>query len=225
VRRPRRVLFGSLLAISVLAIGLGPADAGLATTEPFEFTGGAQEFAVPDGVQCATFDVLGAAGGDPTEAGVAPGAGAEAHVTIPVTPGESIQINVGGAGVAGSSGGAGGFNGGGEGGQNPGGGPGGGGGGASDVRRSGTTPADRIIVAGGGGGGSTVSGNGGGGGGGGGGASTGPTGTVFTTGAQTGDGFVTVTYIVGDTSCLAPSCEPSCPPAPSAIDATPRFTG
>jgi hypothetical protein len=188
VRRPRRVLFGSLLAISVLAIGLGPADAGLATTEPFEFTGGAQEFAVPDGVQCATFDVLGAAGGDPTEAGVAPGAGAEAHVTIPVTPGESIQINVGGAGFAGYSGGAGGFN-------------------------------------GGGGGGSTVSGNGGGGGGGGGGASTGPTGTVFTTGAQTGDGFVTVTYIVGDTSCLAPSCEPSCPPAPSAIDATPRFTG
>ncbi len=113
---------------------------------------------MPAGITQATFDVAGAQGGK----GAFDGAlGAQVVATIPVTPGETIQINVGGKGldkppkvtscVLVTN--TGGWNGGGDGGNN---GECGsqGGGGASDVRVRGTDLNDRWIVAGGGGGGS-----------------------------------------------------------------------
>lgn len=77
------------------------------------------------------------------------GAGAVATGKLAVTPGQTLQVWVGGKGTLFS----GGFNGGGSGGTSGGGGGGGGGGGASDVRVGNGTLSDRVIVAGGGGGG------------------------------------------------------------------------
>jgi hypothetical protein len=74
---------------------------------PFTYTGGEQEWRVPAGVTEATFTLQGAAGGG---AGAAQGGfGAEIRATVPVTPGETLTIVVGGqgtsAGVAGFNGG------------------------------------------------------------------------------------------------------------------------
>ncbi len=90
------------------------------------------------------------------------GAGGVATAVVTVTPGETLQVNVGGQGGEGTAadgGGAGGWNGGGAGGglaedpQTESSGSGaGGGGGASDVRRGGTDLEDRVVVGGGGGG-------------------------------------------------------------------------
>ena len=114
-----------------------------ATTDTFNYTGDAQTWTVPAGVTSATFDLYGARGGGFVgDSLLAPGLGGEATATIAVTPGDSIEVNVGGQG--GSP--AGGFNGGGAGGSIA------GGGGASDIRIGGTALADRELVAGGGGG-------------------------------------------------------------------------
>ena len=130
----------------------------------FNFTGGAQTWTVPAGVTSANFNVYGAQGGD---WGLAPyiatlgGRGGQAKADLTVTPGQALQITVGGkGGNGGVTGGAGpGFNGGGRGsGEES------GGGGASDVRASSYTLADRLIVAGGGGGGGFRDGGGDGGG-------------------------------------------------------------
>lgn len=115
---------------------------------------------VPARVTTVRVETVGASGGDamtrfePSEGGL----GGSTAATIAVTPGETIQVNVGGAGTAGRRGpgdGAGGYNGGGnavwagcE--------IGGSGGGASDVRRGGTALAHRVVVAGGGGGAGTA---------------------------------------------------------------------
>src|SRR5262249_23701460 len=149
--------------------------------------GSAQSFVVPANVCRITADVFGAAGGqqDSTAGSVAaasvgalttaPGLGGEVKATIAVSPGQTLQVLVGGQGgdgtatvlsmalpvTASASGGAGGFNGGGNGRSgaeassklNVGSGAasaGGGGGGASDVRIGGATLADRVLVAGGG---------------------------------------------------------------------------
>jgi hypothetical protein len=85
-----------------------------------------------------------------------------------VTPGDTLQVNVGGRGADGldsGAGGAGGFNGGAAGGSGCCGGAGGGGG-ASDVRSGAFGLADRIMVAGGGGGAGGFAGGAGGVGGG-----------------------------------------------------------
>ncbi len=135
------------------AIVIGVAAAGAmafaapasATTDTFD-TVGTHTWTVPAGVTSATFDLYGARGGGTVgDSLFAPGLGGEATATIAVTPGDSIEVNVGGQG--GSP--AGGFNGGGAGGR--------GGGGASDIRIGGTAFADRMLVAGGGGGGGEVS--------------------------------------------------------------------
>jgi len=127
-----------------------------AATETFNHTGSSQTWIVPAGVTSATFEVQGAQGGG------SGGLGGRTTATITVTPGESIQINVGGQG----SGTTGGFNGGGGGGTTA----GNGGGGASDVRRGGTGTGDRVVIGGGGGGAggaiATVTGGAGGAGGG-----------------------------------------------------------
>jgi hypothetical protein len=142
---------------------------GSNVTCTFTYTGNAQSWTVPEGVTQATFDVSGAQGGgtpdfdnDFSNQFFPGGKGGEATATITVTPGEMLQVNVGGKGHngadfdGGAAGGAGGFNGGAAGGDGFYYGPGGGGG-ASDVRRDTDASGDfalaeRIIVAGGGGG-------------------------------------------------------------------------
>jgi len=126
----------------------------------FTYTGEAQTWTVPAGVNQATFDVYGAQGGSGYVALDAAGKGGRGTATLAVTPGEKFQINVGGRGGDGP-GGAGGFNGGGTAGTSTTNWDGGGGGGASDVRRGGVLLADRIIVAGGGGGNGFYGGGGG----------------------------------------------------------------
>ena len=110
----------------------------------FGYTGSSQTFIVPNGVTSLTITASGAQGG---------AAGGVTTAKIPVTPGATLDVEVGGQ--PGSSG-AGGYNGGGAGGGS-GSTAGQGGGGASDVRIGGTSLNDRVIVAGGGGG-SSVSG-------------------------------------------------------------------
>jgi hypothetical protein len=151
----------------------------------FTYTGAAQSWTVPEGVTQATFEVSGAHGGTDARHTAQGGVGGMARATIDVTPADTLQVTVGGAGADGVigapnaivAGGAGGFNGGAAGGSADGiaggsGESGGGGGGASDIRfdtdDSGDFAlAERIIVAGGGGGaGASIGGGGGGAGGG-----------------------------------------------------------
>ncbi len=105
----------------------------------FSYTGSVQTYTVPVGATQIIVDAYGAAGFG------LEGYGGRVQATHPVTPGEVLNIYVGGQG----SETAGGFNGGGNPGSNIG---YAGGGGASDIRRGGNALTDRIIVAGGGGG-------------------------------------------------------------------------
>ncbi|MEY2449083.1 MAG: hypothetical protein QOH79_2559, partial [Acidimicrobiaceae bacterium] len=131
--------------------------AAVPVTQTFS-TPGTFDFVVPAGVTSITVDAFGAAGGQiSSKEG---GLGGRTTATIAVTPGETLQINVGGVGgdVVGKfnpTPGVAGVNGGGSGGQGSSGSGGtgaGGGGGASDVRQGGASLAKRIVVAGGGGG-------------------------------------------------------------------------
>lgn len=164
-----RVL-GVASSVALLALSLSPlagaAGGGVVFTDPAMNGTGGQDFVVPAGVCAVHVVALGAAGGtgrgDPSDGRN----GGTADATIPVTPGETLHVFVGGkggdfvpAGLGhGVFGGRGGLNGGGDAGnadqtgvspQNP----GGGGGGASDVRQGGTGLGNRVVVAGGGGGG------------------------------------------------------------------------
>lgn len=118
-------------------------------TTTFNFTGGPQEFVVPQGCYASVqIDAYGAqGGGSPVVAG---GLGGHVQATIAVTPGETLYVYVGGIG---DPTGTPGYNGGGSGIGGSVNNPGSGGGGASDVRKGGTALADRWVVAGGGGGG------------------------------------------------------------------------
>ncbi len=129
-------------------------------SQTFTYINGTEFFTVPNGVTEITVDLVGAgggAGGWPTNYTQNQGGlGGQVQGTIAVTPGQTIEIYVGGRGEDGSpAGGAGGgFNGGGDGYYwGPGSYWGGGGGGASDIRIGGSTLVDRMLVAGGGGGG------------------------------------------------------------------------
>jgi RHS repeat-associated protein len=128
----------------VVTISWPPEDLEPVTPDPgtqtFGFTGSPQWWTVPDGVTAVRVEMQGAQGGNANYGGL----GGRLRATIPVTPGESLQVNVGGhpSGTAGGLGGGGSTSGSGT-----------GGGGASDIRRQGLTVADRIVVAGGGGGG------------------------------------------------------------------------
>ncbi len=125
------------------------AHASAVVSEEFAYTGAAQTFVVPAGVTRLHVTIAGASGGDEYAPGNTIPVGSLVEADIPVTPGETLQINVGGAGGTGASGvgGAAGWNGGGAGAQGA-----GGGGGASDIRRGGTATSDRVIVAAGAGG-------------------------------------------------------------------------
>jgi hypothetical protein len=172
------------LAVATATISLAlslPAAAGAAVTRTFSSasnTGATGTFVVPEGVSSIHLDAVGAKGGDdpggkdalgitfPSRTG---GYGALVSATLPVVPGQTIYVYVGGNGASASASGssvAGGANGGGGTGSSveAGGGAAGGGGG-SDVRTvaapsSGSQTASlhsRLLVAAGGGGSSDAS--------------------------------------------------------------------
>lgn len=127
---------------------------GSLTTQTFNFTGSAQTFVVPAGVTSISLDLKGAQGGR-DNCGERGGRGGRVTGTISVTPGEILQINVGGKGNGSLSSITGGFNGGGDG-ELWGSLYAGGGGGASDIRRGSNGLIDRVAVAAGGGGASSA---------------------------------------------------------------------
>lgn len=116
----------------------------------YSYTGTVQTYVVPAGTFSITVDAQGAGGGDGNVS--RGGYGGRVQCTLAVTPGDVLQIRVGGSGVdfTTSTAAAGGYNGGGASGSGA---YGGGGGGASDIRIIGTGLSSRVIVAGGGGGG------------------------------------------------------------------------
>jgi hypothetical protein len=138
------------------AFGVPASDAARARlyTHTFKYTSAEQTFRVPVGVNSLAVVALGAEGGGRSfyPPGNYYGQGGRVHAVIPVRPGETLYVFVGGSG----QGTTGGFNGGGSGGLFGSGGfqgdDGFGGGGASDVREHGVRLKDRIIVAAGGGG-------------------------------------------------------------------------
>lgn len=156
----------ALLAAALFGAVASGASAATAT---FSYTGAAQTWTVPAGVTQVTLDLRGAQGGGSYPCSGARqedgGLGGQAQGTLAVTPGQVLNLYVGGQAVdvGNITPAPGGFNGGGDGGQY-----GAGGGGATDVRVGGTALANRVAVAGGGGGGNTgcpehgAGGNGGG---------------------------------------------------------------
>lgn len=131
----------ALLTLTLSLLVLPQAKANSFTVD-FAYTGAAQSWTVPASVTSLTFTVTGASGGSTNG-----GAGAIVSGTLTVTPGETLQINVG---QRGRTGGAllAAFNGGAGGSQYA-----SGGGGASDIRTGLFALANRVVVAGGGGGG------------------------------------------------------------------------
>jgi hypothetical protein len=142
----------TVVSLAALTLGTQGADAAECATgqQEFEFTGAEQCYTVPSGVTELSVKAIGApgvAGSFVTDQG---GFGAVVSALVPVTPGQTLYVEVGGRN---------GFNGGGVGGGTN----GGSGGGASDVRDCSVTAtscagaasslASRLLVAGGGGGG------------------------------------------------------------------------
>ena len=180
----RRVVVLAVCALGAAATvftgsGIDPspveaADSSCVPTElipcVFTATGAAQSWTVPAGITEITVDARGGAGAAGALFGGTRGtggAGARVRTTLTVTPGQVLQLMVGGAGGVPT----GGFNGGAAGGTSTRTGAiGGGGGGASDIRTGSCAASltcgltDRVIVAGGGGGGASVRGDGGAGG-------------------------------------------------------------
>src|SRR5437868_4604146 len=79
-----------------------------AQTTVFSYTGGVQAWTVPPGVTSVSVDVSGAPGGAAGPSGTLgtttiTGLGGRTQATLAVTPGQVLNIYVGGAGVIGSS--------------------------------------------------------------------------------------------------------------------------
>ncbi len=129
-----------------------------ATTAPgsvftFNYTGSATPWTVPAGVTSIEVDVYGASGGESRNSSA--GLGGRTRARINVTPGQTLNLYVGGEGQTslGNTGWVtGGWNGGADGYNNTSSSSAGGGGGASDIRIGGTSLSNRVVVAGGGGG-------------------------------------------------------------------------
>lgn len=125
-------------------------------TTTFSFTGTPQTYTVPAGVTQLHIVANGAGGGTAVGvAAVSPGKGGTVSADLAVTPGQVLNIFVGGKGPSGTTTSTftpGGYNGGGNSGQSAPNLSGGGGGGATDIRIGGTALTDRVLVAGGGGG-------------------------------------------------------------------------
>lgn len=140
-----------LLLIAALCVCGGSIMLG--QTQTFNFTGGVQSYVVPPGVTGLCYTVVGAQGNGNVLNLMTGGLGGRAMGVLSVVPGQSLQIYVGGGGIASNIGG---FNGGANGGSSTGNccpnSRGGGGGGASDIRIAPYGLADRVAVGGGGGG-------------------------------------------------------------------------
>jgi hypothetical protein len=149
----RRYSLGVVAMVAMLAGCSGHGSNGvvpsgvpgsLSNQKTFNYSGAKQDFKVPAGVTHITVVALGAHGAGSPEA-----YGGRVYAVVPVTPGETLVVYVGGN----ASEVTGGFNGGGKGGDKSGfGSDGNGGGGASDIREGGLKLSDRVLVAGGGGG-------------------------------------------------------------------------
>ena len=144
------------IALLILFTGLVSIETGWAQPQEaiFNFTGEQQSFVVPNGVNSIHIQAWGAQGANATGQTTGLGGfGGFAEGDLAVTPGQILEIFVGGRGTAedGNMLGGGGFNGGGDARGTPSF-PRGGGGGASDVRVGGMTLNNRVIVAAGGGG-------------------------------------------------------------------------
>jgi len=126
-----------------LALTIASLGATFSQTVNFFYTGAVQTYTVPPCVFTIDVTLTGGEGGGTGGSG---GDGALVTGTLAVTPGQVLQINVGGAGTIT----AGGFNGGGIG--KPGSVGSGGGGGGSDIRIAPYAAGNRVAVAGGGGG-------------------------------------------------------------------------
>jgi hypothetical protein len=154
----------------------------------FGFTGGMQTFIVPPGITSVQIECYGGQGSAALSA--APGLGglgAYASGSLTVTPGQVLNIFVGGQGGIPT----GGYNGGGNGGDAS----AGGGGGATDVRVGGITLGDRVIVAGGGGaGGSSFTGT--------------LTNASTAQGFNIGNGSVIITWSGSPTTCVSATRTP-----------------
>jgi len=144
--------------IALAATAWAAASAALGATVNFAYTGAAQTWTVPAGVTQVTLELRGAQGGGSYLSGAGTprqedgGLGGLTQGTLAVTPGQVLNLYVGGQApdVGNITPAPGGFNGGGDGGQ-----WGAGGGGATDVRVGGIALANRVAVAGGGGGGNS----------------------------------------------------------------------
>jgi hypothetical protein len=181
----RLALAAASLALSSL-LGISGAASASASTQIFGFSGDEQTYTVPAGVHSLHLIAVGAEGGRGSSSATGntlageSGLGARIEADLAVVPGQTLFIEVGGAGIPGREIdllGAGGFNGGGS--ANNGSlaagqftsFPGGGGGGATDVRTcsrhaascgGGQSSLDsRLLVAGGGGGSGALGGGGG----------------------------------------------------------------
>lgn len=132
---------GSCGSVVTFAAPVSSSTCLVSIRDTFNFTGAPQTFVVPSGVTVLTMEVWGAQGGANWVNNT--NFGGYTKADVPVTPGSTLYIYVGGQPTTT----AGGYNGGGAGD-----GAGKGGGGGTDVRTSGNTYADRLIVAGGGGG-------------------------------------------------------------------------
>jgi hypothetical protein len=139
----------ALLCAGLVLAAASPVTAGTTPQTLFLYNGdpAGQTCVVAAGVTELSVTAAGASGGA-ANSGQAGGLGARVNTLVPVTPGETLKVFVGGQGATVAGGGAGGFNGGGGGGLFN----GGGGGGGTDVRRAPYNLGDRIVIAGGGGG-------------------------------------------------------------------------
>ena len=165
--RPRLAKTGAGVCLAGAIALLTPAAAAASSTQgSFTDTGTEQTFTVPSGVTSLQVMAVGAPGGNGQSGGVG-GLGGVVSATISVSAGETLYVEVGGAGASGGPGSGTveppTFNGGGGAVQ-----AGGAGGGASDVRTIPMASADslssRLIIAGGGGGGGNDAAGGGAGG-------------------------------------------------------------
>jgi gliding motility-associated-like protein len=141
------------LSFILLSVALLFSHINKAQIATFNYTGGSQNYVVPAGVTVICFTVSGAQGMRNAQGSNLGGLGGRVTGSMPVTPGQVLQINVGGGGLVSTVGG---FNGGGNGGiittaccNNA---HAGGGGGASDIRIAPYGLVNRVAVGGGGGG-------------------------------------------------------------------------
>jgi hypothetical protein len=142
------------LKLFILLVILTSVNCAIAqTTTTFGYTGAVQTYTVPAGVTKIYVDAIGGRGGMNYYYS-RPGYGGRVQCALTVTPGQVLNIYVGGRGAGTGYTSpvcciyyAGGYNGGGQGYYY-----GGGGGGATDIRIGGTALTDRKVVAGGGGG-------------------------------------------------------------------------